>query len=53
MITARFILNEVLSLNAQEFVLRSLIRAALLHDNEVLSLNAQEFVGERDCIYRS
>ena len=37
-----FVLNEVLSLNAQESVRRPHATAKLIFLNEVLSLNAQE-----------
>ena len=39
-----FVLNEVLSLNAQESVRRPHATAKLIFLNEVLSLNAQEFL---------
>ena len=37
-----FLLNEVLSLNAQEFAFVLLVLSAVAFLNEVLSLNAQE-----------
>ena len=37
------LLNEVLSLNAQELRMRVIVSYSLLFLNEVLSLNAQEF----------
>ena len=43
-IGSMFVLNEVLSLNAQESVRRPHATAKLIFLNEVLSLNAQEFV---------
>ena len=38
-------LNEVLSLNAQEFLFSSCAASAFAILNEVLSLNAQEYIG--------
>ena len=42
-----FVLNEVLSLNAQESVRRPHATAKLIFLNEVLSLNAQEYFDAR------